>query len=197
MMKEIAGVEPYFAVLSRAIAKLPYETINRVSDALVKAYESENSIYLFGNGGSAALASHLACDLGKGTVNGSKKRFRVMSLTSNVPLITAWANDLSYGDIFAEQLKNFIRAGDIALAISGSGNSANVLKALQVARQSGAITLGLAGFEGGKMKDLCDICVVVPSDNMQIIEDLHVCVSHAVFTCIRGKLGNSAVAAFA
>jgi D-sedoheptulose 7-phosphate isomerase len=196
-MKEIADVESYFNALSRAIAKLPYESINQISDALFEAYENENTIYLFGNGGSAALASHMACDLGKGTINGSRKRFRVMSLTSNTPLITALANDSSYGDVFSEQLTNFARPGDIAFAISGSGNSVNVLKALQVARRAGAISLGLTGFEGGKMKDLCDICVVVPSDNMQIIEDLHGCVSHAVFTCIREKLATTASAAFA
>src|SRR5450755_4799659 len=116
-MKEIADVESYFNALSRAIAKLPYESINQISDALFEAYENENTIYLFGNGGSAALASHMACDLGKGTINGSRKRFRVMSLTSNAPLITALANDSSYGDVFAEQLTNFVRPGDIAFAI--------------------------------------------------------------------------------
>jgi D-sedoheptulose 7-phosphate isomerase len=155
---------------------------------LVNAYEQQHAIFLFGNGGSAALASHFACDLGKGTVNGSSKRFRVIALTDNVPLMTAWANDSHYDDIFSEQLANFAGPGDVAFAISGSGNSPNVLKALRTARQAGSTTAGLTGFSGGKMLGLCDACIVVPCDNMQIIEDLHLCVAHSLFTCIRAKL---------
>jgi D-sedoheptulose 7-phosphate isomerase len=108
--------------------------------------------------------------------------------------MTAWANDSRYEDIFAEQLSNFVRRDDVAFAISGSGNSPNVLRALQVARDAGAITLGLTGFQGGQMKDLCDVCMIIPSDNMQIIEDLHLCASHALFTVICSKLGKSAAA---
>ena len=117
-----------------------------MASLLVEAYEQERSIFLFGNGGSAALASHFACDLGKGAANGSKKRFRVMALTDNVPLMTAWANDSKYEDIFAEQLANFARPGDIAFAISGSGNSPNVLLALRSAKAIGSTTVGLGGF---------------------------------------------------
>jgi D-sedoheptulose 7-phosphate isomerase len=145
-------------------------------------------VYIFGNGGSAALASHFACDLGKGTANGSEKRFRVLALTDNVPLITAWANDANYADIFAEQLANLVRPGDVAFGISGSGNSSNVLRGLQVAKQAGATTVGLTGFGGGELKDQCDACVIVPSENMQIIEDLHLCVAHSLFTSIRRKI---------
>jgi len=152
-------------------------------------------IYLFGNGGSAALASHFACDLGKGTANGTGKRFRVLALTDNVPLMTAWSNDSKYEDIFAEQLSNFVQRDDIAFAISGSGNSPNVLRALTLARSTGAITVGLTGYQGGKMKELCDQCMIVPSDNMQIIEDLHLCVAHAIFTVVRRKLSQRSAAA--
>lgn len=193
-MQEIASVESYFRLLSTTAGQLPFEAIEEVAATLVQAYESERTIYLFGNGGSAALASHMACDLGKGTVNGSKKRFRVMSLTSNEAMMTAWANDSNYHDIFAEQLANFVAPGDVAFAISCSGNSANVLNALRVARQARATTLGLAGFEGGKMKELCDQCLIVPSDNMQIIEDLHLCAAHAVFTAVRRKVCHTSAA---
>jgi D-sedoheptulose 7-phosphate isomerase len=196
-MQEIASVESYFRLLSTTAGQLPFEAIEEVAATLVQAYESERTIYLFGNGGSAALASHMACDLGKGTVNGSKKRFRVMSLTSNEAMMTAWANDSNYHDIFAEQLANFVAPGDVAFAISCSGNSANVLNALRVARQARATTLGLAGFQGGKMKELCDQCLIVPSDNMQIIEDLHLCAAHAVFTAVRRKVCHTSSAAFA
>src|SRR5215472_18480910 len=97
--------------------------MDRLTDVLLRAYEQQRTVFIFGNGGSAALASHFACDLGKGTVNGSSRRFRVMALTDNVPLITAWANDSNFEDIFAEQLASFAGPGDVALAISASGNS--------------------------------------------------------------------------
>jgi D-sedoheptulose 7-phosphate isomerase len=196
-MQEIASVESYFRLLSTTAGQLPFEAIEEVAATLVEAYDSERTIYLFGNGGSAALASHMACDLGKGTVNGSKKRFRVMSLTSNEAMMTAWANDSHYHDIFAEQLANFVAPGDVAFAISCSGNSANVLNALRVARQARATTVGLAGFQGGKMKELCDQCLIVPCDNMQIIEDLHLCAAHAVFTAVRRKVCHTSSAASA
>lgn len=187
-MLEIGNAQSYFACLSQTVRRLPFETIDRVSDLLLDAYENSRMIYLFGNGGSAALASHFACDLGKGTINSLKKRFRVLALTDSVPLMTAWANDSRYEDIFAEQLANFVREDDVAFAISGSGNSRNVLNALKFAREMRATTVGLAGNGGGKMKELCDICMVVPSDNMQIIEDLHLCIAHALFSAVRRKL---------
>ena len=195
-MSVINDSQSYFSMLAETVTQLPYRVIDRVADILLHAHETGRGVYLFGNGGSAALASHLACDLGKGTVNGSPKRFRVIALTDNVPLMTAWANDARYEDIFAEQLQNFVRPHDVVFAISGSGNSPNVLNALHVGRRAGAINIGLTGFEGGKLRALCDICMVVPSDNMQVIEDLHLSISHALFTAIRSKLCNhSAVCA--
>ena len=187
-MRSITKSASYFRMVSSIVARLPCEQIDRVAEVLLRTYDAGRSVYLFGNGGSAALASHMACDLGKGTVNGSPKRFRITALTDNVPLITAWANDSSYEEIFSQQIENHILAGDVAFAISGSGNSPNVLKALRVARRIGAITVGIGGFQGGRMKELCDFCIVVPCNNMQIIEDLHVCISHALFTCIRSRV---------
>jgi D-sedoheptulose 7-phosphate isomerase len=183
---------PYFELLSNTIRNLPFEQVDAVAEVLVRAYEQQRMIFIFGNGGSAALASHFACDLGKGTANGSRKRLRVLALTDNVPLMTAWANDSKYEDIFSEQLANLAAPGDIAFAISASGNSPNVLKALKVAKQGGSITAGLTGFSGGRMLALCDACIVVPCDNMQIIEDLHLCVAHSLFTCVRSKICNGA-----
>ena len=180
----------YFAELDRVLHALSYHVVDQITEALVQAYKDYRTVYVFGNGGSAALASHFACDLSKGTVNGSTKRFRVMALTDNVPLMTAWANDSKYEDIFAEQLANFATRGDVALAISASGNSPNVIKALKVAKQAGSVTAGLTGFAGGRMLALCDACIVVPCDNMQIIEDLHLCVTHSLFTCIRSRICN-------
>jgi D-sedoheptulose 7-phosphate isomerase len=196
-MFEISDGQSYFACLSKTVRSLPFETIDRVGDLLLDAYENGRTIYLFGNGGSAALASHFACDLGKGTVDGTKKRFRVIALTDNVPLMTAWANDSRYEDIFAEQLANFVQKDDIAFAISGSGNSQNVLNALKCARDAEAITIGLAGYRGGRMKELCDMCLIIPSENMQIIEDLQLSVAHALFTAVRRKLSAENLSKFA
>ena len=187
-MNSIPDCESYFAQLAKTIASLPFSDMERLSRVLLTAYEQQRTVFIFGNGGSAALASHFACDLGKGTVNGSSRRFRVMALTDNVPLITAWANDSNFEDIFAEQLANFAGPGDVAFAISASGNSPNVLKALRVAKQAGSIAAGLTGFSGGRMLALCDTCVVVRSDNMQIVEDVHVSVTHSIFTCIRARI---------
>jgi D-sedoheptulose 7-phosphate isomerase len=192
----IFDVRQYFEELQRVAVALPYGTINQIADELVKANESGRMVYLFGNGGSASLASHFACDLGKGTAycNGGK-RFRVLALTDNIPTMTAWANDSSYEDMFSEQLRNFVQPKDIAFAISGSGNSKNVLRALQVAREAGATTIGISGFQGGRMKTMCDICLVVPSDNMQVIEDLHLSIAHSVFRIVYSRMASRALAA--
>jgi D-sedoheptulose 7-phosphate isomerase len=190
----IRSSQDYFALYPQVVAKLPHGAISQATGQLVRAYEEGKSVFLFGNGGSAALASHFACDLGKGTVIGSNghRRFRVMALTDNVPLMTAWANDSCYDRIFAEQLRNFVASGDVAFAISASGNSPNVLQALSTAKDARAITVGLTGFDGGKMKNLCDVCVILPSDNMQIIEDFQLSVTHAMFSVIRQQISESA-----
>lgn len=181
-------VPAYFEELSATIHRLPHHAIDHLVRVFFEAHRSRRTIFLFGNGGSAALASHMACDLGKGTAPSTGKRLRAVALTDNIALITAWANDTSYENIFAEQLENLLEPGDVACAISGSGNSPNILAALSFARQAGAVTAGITGFQGGKMKSLCDVCVVVPSDNMQIIEDLHVSISHAMFRVLRHQI---------
>lgn len=193
---EIVDARQYFEELQRVVTGLSYDGIDQIASALYKAYESERIVYTFGNGGSASLASHFACDLGKGTAycNGGK-RFRALALTDNLPSITAWANDSSYEDIFSEQLRNFVHPQDVAFAISGSGNSKNVLNALEVAREAGAATVGISGFEGGRMKSLCDICVVVPSNNMQIIEDMHLAMAHSIFRIVYSRMSRRTMAA--
>jgi len=193
---EILAAKQYFEELQRVMGSLPKDGIDQIADTLVKAYDAGRTVYLFGNGGSAGLASHFACDLGKGTAycNGGK-RFRALALTDNLPTLTAWANDSSYEDVFSEQLRNFVQAGDVTLAISGSGNSKNVLNALQVAREARAATIGISGFQGGEMKYLCDICVIVPSNNMQIIEDLHVAMAHSIFRIVYSRISRRTMTA--
>lgn len=179
----------YFEQLLHVVPRLSFEAMDDVVACLYEAYERRHTIFLFGNGGSAALASHMACDLGKGTaVSRRTKRVRVVALTDNIPTITAYANDTGYENIFSEQLKNLAQPGDVALAISCSGNSPNVVKALQVARTLKMTTIGIGGFAGGKMKSLCDIPLIVPSENMQVIEDLHLSIAHCLFTVLLNRI---------
>jgi len=190
----LVSTQDYLNRLGEVLQLVPHEQVDEIRDVLLDAYEKDRRIFLFGNGGSAALASHFACDLAKGVTMGSNgaKRFRAIALTDSVPIMTAWANDSHYEDIFAEQLKNLIEPRDVAFAISASGNSRNVLKALEVARHTGGFCVGLGGYDGGKMKPLCDLCLVVPSDNMQLIEDLHLSIAHALFTTLRHRLETGA-----
>lgn len=192
----IVSAKQYFDDLQRVVARVSREGLDQIASTLMEAYESGRTVFTFGNGGSAALASHLACDLGKGTAycNGGK-RFRVLALTDNLSVLTAWANDSGYEDVFSEQLRTFIQPQDVAFAISASGNSKNVLNALRVAREARAKTVGISGFEGGEMKPLCDICVVVPSSNMQIIEDLHLAMSHSIFRIVHSRMSRRALTA--
>jgi D-sedoheptulose 7-phosphate isomerase len=177
----------YTDELQSVINYLDTAVVDRIAETIYQTYLAENTIFVLGNGGSATLATHVACDLGK-NVSGGHKRIRAISLTDNVAMLTAWANDLSYESVFAEQLRNFVQPGDLVLAISCSGNSKNVLQAIELGREAGALIVGITGFQGGKMRSLCDDCLVVPSDNMQVIEDLHTVVSHAIATILYNKV---------
>lgn len=189
---EEGSAESYFHQLSALIPHLPFREIESIAAAFLKAHAEDRTVFVFGNGGSAASASHMMCDLNKGTSQATPgRRLKVMALTDNVPLLTAWANDSAYERVFSEQLKNFVRPGDAALAISASGNSPNVLLALQTARARGAKTLGITGYRGGKMKLLCDICAVVPSDRVPMIEDVHHAILHSIFTIVEARLRNT------
>jgi D-sedoheptulose 7-phosphate isomerase len=181
----------YFASLQEVLSHLDLAVIDQMTEAIWENYENGRSLYIFGNGGSAALASHFACDIGKGTIAPGRKRLRAISLVDNVPLMTALANDLAYKDIFSEQLADLAQRGDMVLAISGSGNSPNIVQGLEEARKIGLRTLVLTGFAGGRVKSLADLCLIVPSDNMQHIEDAHLCASHAIFRAIRHRMANA------
>ena len=187
-------IRRYFHDLTGLVSQLPYNSITKIVSIFLDAFAEQRTVYVFGNGGSAASASHLMCDINKGA-SAEGKRPRVMALTDNASLITAWANDFGYERIFSEQLKTFIKPRDVAFAISTSGDSPNVLLALETAREYGALTMGLAGCEGGRMQGLCDVCAVVPSDNVQIVEDLHHAMMHSIFTAVRESFLAGAVKA--
>lgn len=182
------SIRTYFHDLTGLVSQLPYNSITRIVSIFLEAFAEQRTVYVFGNGGSAASASHLMCDINKGASSGEGKRPRVMALTDNTSLITAWANDFGYERIFSEQLKTFIKPRDVAFAISTSGDSPNVLLALETAREYGAMTVGLGGCQGGQMKSLCDVCAIVPSDNVQLVEDLHHAMIHSIFVAVRENL---------
>lgn len=181
-------ITSYLYQASAILQELPIDRIAKVVKVLGDAGDNGNNIFIFGNGGSAATASHFACDLAKGAISNGKTRLKAFSLTDNTPLLSAWANDSAYENVFAEQLENFIKAGDIALGISGSGNSANVLNGVRVANAKGATTIGFIGFDGGKLKELVDIAVVAPCHNMEHAEDVHLLLGHIITICLREAL---------
>ncbi len=182
------AAKDYLLAVQDVLARLDHEIVDRMVDAIWRGYEEGRTLFVFGNGGSAALASHFACDIGKGTIAGRAKRLKTIALTDNVALITAWANDKAYEEIFSEQLESLAEKGDIALAISGSGNSPNVIRGLEAGGRLGVQTLVLTGFAGGRAKALADLCLIVPSDSMQHIEDAHLCATHAIFLAIRQRM---------
>ena len=179
------SVQDYLMTLGEVLRRLPHDDVEAVARTLREAWAQGRTVFLLGNGGSAATASHLACDLAKGLVAPGRPRMKVIALTDNVPLLTAYGNDVGYEVAFAEQLANLVQPGDVVIAISASGNSPNVLAAVEVANGQGATTVGLTGFQGGKLKDLVRQRVVVPSDNTQQIEDAHLIVGHALFVQLR------------
>jgi len=149
------------------------------------AKEAGKKIFFMGNGGSAATAAHIVCDLGKAIIRPGEKRFKAIPLTNNIPTLLAWANDQSFEDIFSEQLKNLLDPGDIVLGLSTSGNSSNIVKALEYAREMGAITLALTGMNGGRVKDVAQTNIIIPSNNIQIIEDSHLILLHMISSSLK------------
>src|ERR1044071_1479907 len=163
----------YKVELLQAIESIDLEKVGQAIQILSQARESGRRIFVCGNGGSASTASHFATDLVKGASYGRDRRFRVMALTDSLPTITAYSNDVAYECVFVEQLKNFAEPGDIVIAISGSGNSANVLRAVEYANSIGCTTVGLSGFGGGKLGSLAQINLQVPHCHMGRVEDAH------------------------
>jgi D-sedoheptulose 7-phosphate isomerase len=177
-----AFVRGYFNGLKAVIDRVDVPQVVAFLAELERAYKEDRQIFIVGNGGSAGTASHMACDLAK-TVLGKKpdrkkRRFRVMSMTDNVPLITALGNDFGYEHIFTEQLVLFARSGDLLVVITGSGNSPNILRAVKMAHDMGMRTAGMLGFDGGKVLPLLDAPVLVSDFSYGYIEDLHMVLDH-------------------
>jgi D-sedoheptulose 7-phosphate isomerase len=181
----------YCAALSKALEGVSPERFEAFVQLLENAYQEGRQVFFMGNGGSGSTASHFACDLNKGVSYGLEKRFRVMSLNDNPATLTAYANDVSYQDVFVEQLRNFLRPGDLVVGISGSGNSPNVLKAIAYANSIGANTVGLCGFDGGKLAGAVRTPLLAPVHDMQKAEDVHMILLHVAMQVLCTRLQNS------
>jgi len=180
----VEQIQEYLDQMCRTLQNLPQDKIARMIDVLKRARAEGRRIFLFGNGGSAATASHIAVDLIKGTARPGQPRLKVITLNDGIPTLTAYANDFGYETVFAGPLEALAEPGDVAIGISASGNSANVLRAMDVARERGLVTVGLTGFQGGRLKEKVDLCIIVPSESMQQIEDAHLVILHAIFLAL-------------
>ncbi len=171
--------------LSESISGEEFDTF---ITALTQAYQRETNIFVFGNGGCAVASSHFACDINKGVSYGKEKRFKIICLNDNIPIMMAYANDISYEDVFVEQLKNFLQPEDLVVGLSGSGNSMNVVKALQYANEHGAQTFALCGYGGGRLKEAAQQSLHVKSYDMQKVEDMYTIILHCVMQWFDAKL---------
>lgn len=178
----------YFSRVSLLLSRVPISQVERAAEELWRAYKEGRTIFACGNGGSAATATHFVCDLVKVASVPGKARIKAMALTDNMSTITAWANDEAYEAIFEEQLKNFLQLGDVLVGISTSGMAENVLRAVEFARKKGATTVGLAGHEGGRLKQLVDIPIVVPGTHTGQLEDAHLIICHAWAYWLRERI---------
>ncbi|MGI0009881.1 MAG: SIS domain-containing protein [Nitrosopumilaceae archaeon] len=186
-MDEEKFIHGYLNTQTECISDLEINssTIAKIFRILVKARDKDKKIYIMGNGGSASTASHFTSDLLKTCIIKNKKRFKAFCLSDNVPVLLAWANDTSYDNIFVSQLENLVEENDIVIGISGSGNSINVIKAIEYANKAKAITIGLTGKGGGKLSKISKINLPVPSDDMLMIETTHLMLCHLLTTLIR------------
>ena len=174
-------IKSYFDREIEVIKRLNIDDINAAVQAIWAAYEREATIYIFGNGGSAATASHFVCDFNKGISENKKKKFNFVCLNDNYPMMMAVANDLSYDEVFRYPLVGKLKQTDLVIGISGSGNSKNVIRAVEYAKEIGAPVVGITGYQGGKLKELADYHMDVMEDDMQISEDLHMVFDHMMY----------------
>lgn len=178
----------YLSELKEALETVPLDRFEEMVNVILCAYEGGRLIFVMGNGGSGATASHFTCDINKGACFDLEKRFKVICLNDNVPTMLAYSNDVSYEDVFVEQLKNFMEPDDVVIGISSSGNSKNVLKAVEYARRKGAKTIGLTGFDGGKLAGMVDVPMVVKTKDMQKVEDTHLILTHMIMQILYKRL---------
>lgn len=183
-------IRQYLDKVRNVLQSLDIEAINKAINELLKARERGAAIYVFGNGGSAATASHYVCDFNKGVFDGiGGKKFQLYCLSDNIPIMTAIANDVSYHEVFRSQLKEVLKPEDLLVAVSGSGNSENVINAMEYGKQIGCRTIGVTGYDGGKVKAMADFHLHAAIDDMQMAEDVHMIFGHLMMKAIGNRLG--------
>jgi D-sedoheptulose 7-phosphate isomerase len=188
MIDCISDIKKYLQLLEKKLSVLDIQQINQTVKVIKSACDNGNTIFTMGNGGSGTTASHIVCDFNKGVSANLVKKLKVMCLNDNMPSISAIANDISYDAIFEEQLKNFLSPGDIVIGISVSGNSKNIIKAIDYANNNGATTIGFCGFDGGKLKKIAKYPIHVKVDDMKITEDIHSVISHILMKMLSKAL---------
>jgi D-sedoheptulose 7-phosphate isomerase len=178
----------YLSKLNSLIAQIDPVPIDALADRLFQAWQARQRVFTFGNGGSASTASHIVCDLVKTACVPGQPRLDVLCLSDNIPLLTALGNDDSYDEVFRFPLESFAKAGDVAIAVSCSGNSPNLLRGAEWAKANGLTLAALTGFAGGKIKALADIHINIPSDNYGLVEDLHLSVDHMITQRLKSRI---------
>ncbi len=178
----------YLDEMVSVVQSISRADVRVVVERLFEGWRERRTTYIIGNGGSASTASHMMNDLNKLTTLGSAPRFRAIALTDNVPILTAVANDIDYADVFVEQLRNLLLPTDILVAISGSGNSENVIRAAQYARETGAFVIGLCGLPGSRLCAVADAFVAVPAESICHQEDVHLMLNHAIALELRERI---------
>lgn len=194
-------IDAYLSEMNRITAALDRTAVERAIGLLFEAWRHGNAVYIMGNGGSASTASHFAADLAKATIVPGKPRFRVMALTDNVPLVSAWTNDSGFGSVFVEQLRPWLRAGDVVIGLSVHGGSGaggagpwsqNLVQAVSLARDRAAKVIGMSGFGGGALRELADVCLLVPIDQeplgTPLVESIEVALHHLICTALATRI---------
>jgi D-sedoheptulose 7-phosphate isomerase len=181
-------IDTYLTELEQVIRRLSRADIEAVAEVLLDACRARQQVFIVGNGGSAATASHMMNDLNKFASVAGRPRFKAIALTDNIPWLTAVANDQSYQQVFVEPLRNLLQPGDVLVAISASGNSPNVVQAAEYAASQQAVVIGLCGQPGGRLAQLADYSVIIPSDRIGQQEDGHLILNHALVFALRARL---------
>ena len=184
--------EQYIKKAQKSLEKIPVDNLAKIIETLYQAYKNNKQVFIMGNGGSASSASHFACDMGKGTAIPNKPRFRIISLNDNIPLFTALANDCRYESVFKEQLANLVNKDDVVIAITCSGNSPNTVKAIEYANSQKAVTVGLLGFDGGKLAKMVDVELTIPSPDKDygLVESVHSTILHLIPEYLKQQIQN-------
>lgn len=185
-MEFIEFLENYKTSYVETLKNLNEEMIASLLTHMREARDKEQSIFILGNGGSAASASHWVCDFNKGAEREGRRPFKVSSLCDNTPIVTALGNDVSYDSVFSAQLKNYLSEGDLVITLSVSGSSANLVEAVNYARSNGAYTFSVIGDYNGRLKEVCDESFIVPSKNYGIVEDVHMYLAHVLSQYLAG-----------